>query len=164
MTPRMTSVQRDRLAGGILLLVAVLWIVGVYWTIPEVAGGARVGPRGFPLAMGVLLAGLSLFMIVGSLFGGEVADEAREVSDTSADIWALASTFGFLGGYILLLDWFGFLVGTVAATALFLVLVLKRRSPRMVAAVSLGLALTIWLVLGKAMGVYLPRGSLIDWF
>lgn len=161
--------KSDRLAGAVLLGVAVLWLVGVYWTIPAVDDGARVGPRGFPLAMGVLLAGLSLLLIVGSFATGGSADDSDDVPDTGtperrAEVWALSATFGFLAIYVVLLDWIGFLLGTVAAVAGFLVVVLKRRSPAMVASVSLGLALTIWLALGKGMGVYLPHGALIDWF
>ena len=161
--------KSDRLAGAILLGVAALWLAGVYWTIPGVDDGARVGPRGFPLAMGVLLAGLSLLLIVGSFATGGAADESVDVAEDGAperraEVWALFATFGFLAIYVVLLDWIGFLLGTVAAVAGFLVVVLKRRSPAMVASVSLGLALTIWLALGKGMGVYLPHGSLIDWF
>ena len=160
----MTQSKSDRLAGVILLAFAIIWLVGVFWTIPEVADGARVGPRGFPEAMGVLLAVLSLFLIGGSFAGGEADEEPEEKTDRGADVWALVMTFGFLAVYVVLLDLFGFLLATIASTASFLVFVLNRRSPVMVAAVSLGLALTIWLVLGKAMGVYLPRGSIVDWF
>ena len=59
---------------------------------------------------------------------------------------------------------FGFVIATVAAVAAFLVLVLDKRSPLLVAGMSLGLAFGIWLILGKAMGVYLPHGTLVDWF
>ena len=65
---------------------------------------------------------------------------------------------------MLLLDLFGFLIATAVSTAAFLIVALHKRSPKLVAAVSLGLALAIWLILGKAMGVYLPRGSLFDLF
>lgn len=160
----MTQSKSDRLTGAILLAFAIIWLVGAFWTIPEVADGARVGPRGFPVAMGVLLAALSLLMIGGSFIGGEADEEPEEKIDRGSDVWALAMTFGFLAFYVVLLDLFGFLLATIVSTASFLVFVLKRRSPRLVAAVSLGLALTIWLVLGKAMGVYLPRGSIVDWF
>jgi putative tricarboxylic transport membrane protein len=161
-----TQAKSDRLAGTILLLVAVLWIAGCFWTIPEVAGGARVGPRGFPLAMGVALAALSLALIVSSCFSAEALEgpEGAPPVNRRIEAWALVSTFGFLALYVLLLDLFGFLLATIAATALFLVGVVDKRSPKLVALVSLGLAFGVWLILGKAMGVYLPRGSIIDWF
>jgi Tripartite tricarboxylate transporter TctB family len=156
-----TYLKGDRLTGGILLLVAVIWTAGVYATIPGGSGVGQIGPRGFPLGMGVGLGLLSLMMLASR--NGDEASEPRPRVD-GAEIWALAATFGFLAAYVVLMDLFGFLIGTVAAVAPFLVLGLRKRSPKLVAAVSLGLALTIWLVLGKAMGVYLPRGSLIDWF
>jgi putative tricarboxylic transport membrane protein len=161
-----TQAKSDRLAGAILLLVAVVWIAGVFWTIPEVAGGARVGPRGFPLAMGVALAALSLALIVSSYVSTELLEAPADEPPVTRRIeaWALVSTFGFLALYVLLLDLFGFLIATIAATALFMVAVIDKRSPKLVACVSLGLAFGVWLILGKAMGVYLPRGSLIDWF
>jgi putative tricarboxylic transport membrane protein len=161
-----TQVKSDRLAGTILLLVAVLWIVGVFWTIPEVADGARVGPRGFPLAMGVLLAALSSILIVASYVSAQPLEvpPGEPPVNRRIETWALLSTFGFLALYVLLLDLFGFLIATIAATALFLVAVVDKRSPKLVACVSLGLAFGVWLILGKAMGVYLPRGSVIDWF
>jgi hypothetical protein len=159
-----TRTKSDRLAGFILLLVAGLWIAGVFWAIPGVAGSSRVGPRGFPLAMGVMLTGLSLLLILTAGRGGEPDGESRTRADIVAEIWALAATFGFLALYVVLLDLFGFLMGTAVSTAAFLVLVLRKTSPKLVAAVSLGLALAIWLILGKAMGVYLPRGSLFDLF
>ena len=161
----MTWSKSDRLAGVILLLVAVLWILGVFWTIPDVAEGTRVGPRGFPLAMGAMLAALSAVMIAGSFAAGEAGAEASAAGRFDrAEVWALVSTFGFLGGYVVLMAWFGFVVGTAAAVAAFLVFVLKKRSPQLIIGMSLGLAIGIWLILGKAMGVYLPRGSIIDWF
>jgi len=158
--------KSDRLAGAILLLVALLWIAGVVWTIPDVVGdGGRVGPRGFPLAMGVLLAVLSALMIAGSFTAADPdADSNGAGRFDRAEVWALISTFGFLGGYVALLMWFGFVIATAVSTAAFLVFVLKKRSPQLVAGVSLGLAFGIWLILGKAMGVYLPHGTIVDWF
>jgi hypothetical protein len=156
-----TPSKSDRLAGSILLLVALAWIVGCFWTIPEVAGGARVGPRGFPLAMGVMLAALAAILIAGSFAGGEVADDGDERSITRTDVWALASTFGFLAGYVVLMAWFGFLIGTIVSTASFLIVVLNKRSPVLIAGVSLGLAVGVWFILGKLMGVYLPHGTIV---
>jgi hypothetical protein len=160
-----TSSRSDRIAGVILLLVAALWIAGVYWTIPDVAGeSGRVGPRGFPIAMGVLLAALSALMIVGSFAVEADAGRDAEARIDRAEVWALVATFGFLGGYVVLMALFGFVIGTALSIAAFLVFAVKKRSPRLVVGMSLGLAVGIWLILGKAMGVYLPHGMFIDWF
>jgi Tripartite tricarboxylate transporter TctB family len=156
--------RTDRLAGGILLLLALAWIAGVYWTIPGGSGEGQIGPRGFPLGMGILLAVLSLFLIGSRNGANEEARPTRTALDRAAEIWALVATFGFLGVYVLLLDLFGFLVATIVAIAGFLVIGLDKRAPRLIAGISVGLAFGIWLILGKAMGVYLPRGSIIDWF
>lgn len=163
----MNGLQRNRVTGGILLLVAMLWTAAVYWTIPGGSDGGQIGPRGFPLAMGILLAALSLIMLLSNAAANETAEERapeRTPRERFAEIWALVATFGFLGVYVLLLDWFGFLIATTVSTAGLLVLALNKRSPFLIAAISLGLAFGIWLILGKAMGVYLPRGSIIDWF
>lgn len=168
----MSQTKSDRVAGAILLLVALVWTVGVYLTIPGGSGEGQIGPRGFPLGMGILLGILSLFLLAGSLMNGDAgapADEdsverPRSARERFAEKWSLVATFGFLGAYVLLLDLFGFLVATVAAVASFLVLGLDKRSPKLIAATSLGLGLGIWLILGRVMGVYLPRGSIIDWF
>jgi putative tricarboxylic transport membrane protein len=157
----------DRLAGGILFAVALAWTAGAYWTIPGGAGEGQIGPRGFPLTTGMLLALLSLALI-GSSYVASAADEAGEAKAPpparATEIWALVATFGFLAVNVVLLDLFGFLIATIASTAAFLVIALDKRSPRLIAAISLILAFAIWLILGKAMGVYLPRGSIIDWF
>ncbi len=162
----MTSLKSDRLAGAILLLVALLWIAGVFWTIPDVAGdGGRIGPRGFPLAMGVMLAALSVLLFAGSFAAAEAgADRDNERPFDRAEAWALVSTFGFLGGYVALLAWVGFVIATTVSTAAFLFFVFKKRSPLLVFGMPLGLAFGIWLILGKAMGVYLPHGTIVDWF
>ena len=160
----MSPSTSDRVAGTILLLFAALWIVGVFWTIPEVTDSARLGPRGFPLAMGVMLAALSAMLIAGSFATAEpTIGDSTESSVNHAELWALLSTFGFLGGYVVLMAWFGFLIATAVSIALFLIIALNKRSPALIVGMSLGLAIGIWLILGKLMGVYLPHGAAIDW-
>ncbi len=162
----MTASKSDRLAGAVLLLVALLWIAGVFWTVPDAAGDtSRVGPRGFPLAMGVMLAVLAALIIAASFAGGAASGERDDKGRFDrAELWALMATFGFLGGYVVLLAWVGFVLATVVAIAGFLFFALNKRSPQLIAGMSLGLAFGIWLILGKTMGVYLPHGSIIDWF
>ena len=160
----MSSAGRDRLAGLILLLFAVVWIIGVYQTIPDVGGDTRVGPRGFPLAMGVMLAALAAILIAGSFAAADAAGNGDGRSIDRIDVWALLSTFGFLAGYVVLMAWFGFLIGTVVSAAVFLVVVLNKRSPPLIAGVSLGLAVGVWFILGKLMGVYLPHGMILYGF
>ena len=168
----MSQTKLDRLSGGILLVVAIVWTAGVIWLIPGGDGEGQIGPRGFPLGMGILLGILSLFLIAGSVMNGEGVGASDEdtierpstARERFAERWALVATFGFLGIYMLLLDLSGFLIATVVAVAAFLTIGLGKRSPKLIAGTALGLGVGIWLILGKAMGVYLPHGSLIDWY
>ncbi|MBI4275836.1 MAG: tripartite tricarboxylate transporter TctB family protein [Rhizobiales bacterium] len=159
---------RDRLAGVVLLLFAVVWIAGVFWTIPEVSGDARVGPRGFPFWMGMGLVGLSLILIAGSFVrtNGNISlvEVTKEKADARSEVWAAASAFGFLVVYILALDWLGFIPATVLVVAAFLWFVLGKRSPLLVAGLPVGLTLGIWYIMGKLMGVYLPKSDFIPLF
>lgn len=165
---------RDQLAGAILFVIALAWIVVAYWAIPGSADAARLGARAFPVGMGIALASLSLLLIGGTLLGatqlgarhavGIAAETVEPDGETRVEYWALLATFGFLLGHLLLLTWFGFVVGTVLATAAFLWFVLKQRSPMLLVGLPLGLSFGIWFVLGKLMGVYLPRGSIVDLF
>ncbi len=160
----MLQSRRERLAGAILLAFAVVWSVGVYWTIPGDPGGFRIGPRGFPLAMGIALAVLAALLIVRGFLADPLHAETAEPPMDRGEWFALAATFGFLSCYVGLLAAIGFVMATVFSTALFMIYVLGKRSVPLVAGMSLGLGFGIWLILGKAMGVYLPRGIYFDWF
>lgn len=165
----MPAQARDRMAGAILLAIALVWTGGVFWLIPDGAAGARLSPRAFPAAMGIALAVLSLLLIGGTMVraqrGQAVAGTAVTArGEARIEMWALLATFGFLIAHLLLMIWLGFVVGTVLATAGFIWLALRQRAPLLLVGLPLGLAFGIWLVLGKLMGVYLPHGSLIDLF
>ena len=77
----MSQTKLDRLSGGILLVVAIVWTAGVIWSIPGGDGEGQIGPRGFPLGMGILLGILSLFLIAGSIMNGQ-SDAAPADEDT----------------------------------------------------------------------------------
>lgn len=157
---------RDRIAGIVLLLFAVIWIAGVFWTIPEASGGVRLGPRGFPFWMGVGLVILSLILIAGSFTDPDrdfaLSGEAVEKFDIASEVWAAASVFGFLVVYVLAMDWSGFIVATIVVIAGFLWFVLKKRSPVLLICLPFGLSLGVWYVMGKLMGVYLPKADFVS--
>ena len=165
----MQARSRDGLAGAILFLIALAWIAGVFWAVPGSEDSTRIGPRGFPLGMGIALAFLSFLLIGSTLLGGWRQHAAASVvadsrPETRVEYWALLATFGFLIGHLLLMMWFGFVIGTVLAVGVFLPIALKQRSLRLLAGLSLGLAFGIWFVLGRLMGVYLPHSSFINLF
>jgi len=162
----MTDQFRDRLVGVTLFLVALAWIAGSIYAIPDGFSGSSYGPRAFPLWLGVLLAVLSLIAIVTSLRSEQhlpsaaESDVPKEVEEPSTkdELWAAAAVFGFL---ILLLGGmrvFGFLASTVVLVAFFLWFVLGSRSVLLTVLLSIGLGAGIWYAMGRFLGVYLPAG------
>ena len=161
----MTQQGRDRLAGVVLLLFAGLWCWGVMTTIPDMGGASRVGPRGFPLALGVLLSALLVFSSWRRP-APDVVDELKADGPSfGVELWAILSTLAMLVGYTALMWAAGFLVATVVTVAAGLVLGLGKRNWLFVGAMSFGTALTIFVTFNKILGVYLPHGRWIDiWF
>ena len=72
----MSPSVRDRIAGAVLFVVSLVWIVLVYQTI-EPSQGIAAGPRAFPLFFGVVLAGLSLALLLQGFLSAGAADEAK---------------------------------------------------------------------------------------
>jgi len=165
----MTELQRDRLTAVVLLAVAVIWIAGVYWTVPPAPGETQIGPRGFPLAMGYLLALLAVLMLVSGFVSSASAPDRRPTAESHreavrAEHWAVIATFGFVLVYVLALDLIGFVFATIVAVAAFLWFMLRVRSPWLLLGLPLGLGFGIWFIMNQLMGVYLPHGSLISVF
>lgn len=162
----MTSRLPDIILSTILLVVSALWCWGVVATIPGAEDASRLGARGFPLGLGLLLGGLSLIILLQSLKPGTVerSGEETETVDISrrVEVWAIAATVGLLVGYAALLEYTGFMIATalVVATAVGPVLGIWR--PKLILGMSVGLSLGIYLVFGKLLGVYLPYGKLIN--
>lgn len=164
----MNNALGDRLLGLALLVFAVAWTVIVVETIPSGSSGP-VGPRGFPLGLGVLLAGLSGLLILGSFTRDADPDATPETDEPQpksltlgVEVWAVASTVGLLVVYTLLLSYTGFIIGTALTVAAGLLLVLKTPGWRLLLGMSLGMSLGIYLIFGKLLGVYLPHGSWVD--
>lgn len=161
----MSDAASDRLTGAILLLFAGAWIAFVLATFPEVTNGPT-GARTYPLASGVLLALLSAMLIAGSFLRRDrpAADGKPAAGIDAIERRGIAATFGFLVVYLALLNYVGFILATVIALAGFLYLMLGKRSPWLLIGYPAGFAFGIWFLLGKVMGVYLPRGELINLF
>lgn len=160
----MSAQLPDRVTGAVLFGIALAWIAASRTAIPEGFSGSYFGPRTFPLWLGILLAALAAFLFLGSFQrkaeepGG--GDAAAEEGELGSELWGLAAAIGFLLVYFLLMGWLGFLAGTVITVAAFLWFVLGKRSPTLVIAMPIALAVGIWLLMGKFMGLYLPPGSL----
>ena len=156
----MTSRRRDLLLGGVFLVCALLWCWGVTVSVPTVGDEARLGPRGFPMAAGVLLGLLGLLQVATSFVGAE--PPAKPGSRFQRHFIAALEAIGFLVLYALLLEFFGFLIATTAMIGLGVTIVVKERNHWVVLGMSIGLPLAIYLVLGKFLGVYFPVGRLLN--
>jgi putative tricarboxylic transport membrane protein len=163
----MTTQGTDRLAGSILLVFAGLWCWGVVAMIPDI-GAAPVGPRGFPLGLGLLLAALSALLVISSFIGPRsqpVEKPSAQAGQFWDELWAVSSTLAILVGYGVLMYATGFIIATVITVVASLVLVLGKRSWRLVGGLSLGTAFGGYIVFNKILGVYLPHGRWLDfWF
>lgn len=158
--------RRDRVVGLVLFVFAGAWCGLAYATIPPGFGAAAIGPRDFPLAIGLLLAALSALLVASSFLPEPLtaAAERREELPLGAELWAAGSTVVLIVAYALLMQWFGFLVATITVVAVALRLVLGVRSPALLIAMPLGLGFGLFLVMGRLMEIYLPRGTLIQPF
>lgn len=162
----MTVRQTDLLLGAVLVVVAALWCIGVVATIPALDDGSRLGARGFPLGLGILLGCLGSFILIKGLNNGHSDTEAstaeRIVTPLSVEVWAIFATVGLLAGYNLLMEYTGFVIATFLISAIAVGPVLGLWKPKLIAGMSLGLSIGIYLIFGKLLGVYLPYGKLIN--
>jgi hypothetical protein len=158
----MTSIFRDRLLFITLFVVGVAWVVASEVTIPTGYSGSHITPRSFPTVLGILLALLAVIGLVGveRKHRRERCVETIDRGALALEVWAALATFGFLILYFVALYVLGFTIATILAIAVFLVVVLKERSPVAVIAMSLGLGLGLHLLMGSLLGVYLPSGLL----
>jgi putative tricarboxylic transport membrane protein len=161
----MTRAAVDRITGLALIAVAVLWCWAVIVTVPAADDPGRLGPRGFPFGLGVLLAllGAGLLVPARAAAGDGDADDGSGGRAMRAEVWAVVTSLALIVGYALAMEQVGFLIATagIVAAALTLVLGLWRR-PGLIIGLSVGMSLGVYLVFGKLLGVYLPHGQLID--
>lgn len=162
----MTSRRSDIILSTILLMVSALWCWGVVTTIPGAEDGSRLGARGFPLGLGLLLGGLSLIILLQSFRPASAdnvdGDTAPPDISRGAEVWAIAATVGLLVGYAALLEYTGFMIATALVVAAAVGPVLGIWRPKLILGMSVGLSLGIYLIFGKLLGVYLPYGKLIN--
>lgn len=155
----MTESLRTRIAGSALFAVALVWIVLVYQTI-EPSQGTTAGARAFPLFFGIVLAGLSLALLIQG-FRPSAADETEFSVAPPKEAPAAIATVGAIVVYGFLLEPLGFIPTTALVVTALMILVLRTRSPLMIASMAIGLSLGCYLVFGKLLGTYLPPGTLI---
>jgi hypothetical protein len=161
----MNAAWSDRLAGLALLAIAVSWSGLVYWTIPAGDGG-YIGPRAFPLFLGLILTGLSAAMLFRAFLPktGKPTEpgENAHISITGLEVRLAGGVFLVIIGYGFLLEKLGFVLATPIMITATLVGVLGLRRPLLIAAIAAGVTIGCWAIFGKLLGVYLPHGSWVS--
>ncbi|HEY9058048.1 MAG TPA: tripartite tricarboxylate transporter TctB family protein [Aurantimonas sp.] len=169
----MSEKMRDVVTGTLLLVLASVWMLIVWRTIPPGTGGGDVGPRAFPLLLGAFLALFSLWLTVaalrkrgdsaGALEADVSADDARaEKQGGGGDLAAPILTVAHLLAYGFLMQRIGFVLATFVVVASIMLFCTSDRSPLRIGAMSLGVTFACWLIFGKILGVYLATGSWIN--
>lgn len=171
----MTARTRDIVTGVILLALSIAWTSAVLLTIPPGTGGGDVGPRAFPLWLGVFLGAMSLLMVLRALPARNAPPAPRRTEEARPDgpagdvkaerrqeVWYIALTFGLLVLYGLALPLIGFNLSTVAIVLLALWLCVRERSVKILAGMTVGIPLTVWLIFGKILQIPLATGSWIN--
>lgn len=162
--------RQDLIAGSVLLLLAITWTVTVWLTVPV---GYGVGPRAFPLWLGLALVVLSALLLLKGLFGGykPLAADAHAGADDLEAILPLRKRLGLVAtvcGVIVAYGWMmprlGFVLATGITVAVTLVGPLGERRPLLVAGMAVGIAVGTWLAFGKLLGAYMPSGSWLSIF
>lgn len=160
----MRAARRDRLVGSLLLAFAAAWTATVYLTVP--AGfGDSLGPRAFPLYLGVALVVLSGLMLLGTFRQTGVADETDEQTAKSTartDLKTAGSVFAIIVAYGFLMQKTGFVIATLIIVAAAMGLVLGIRRPVPIALMAVGIAFGCWLIFGEILGAYLPPGTWVS--
>lgn len=158
----------DRKTGIVLILVALIWLWASISSI-EIPVGSADGPNSqtFPLLFGGLLGvcGLLLFIQASiDIKHEESASEQKAMSRQEMQTqWQCVTLMaGSLALYSLLMNWIGFFASTVAIIVLVLTCALKIFDKKLILALPIGIAIGVYLVFGKLLGVHLPVGQLIN--
>jgi hypothetical protein len=92
--------HRDRVVGLVLFAFAVAWCVIAYVTIPPGFGAAAVGPRDFPIAVGLVRALLSAMLFAFSFLPDQAAPapppEDADSAGIGVEAWAVGWTVGLV--------------------------------------------------------------------
>ncbi|SIO48446.1 Tripartite tricarboxylate transporter TctB family protein [Rhodovulum sp. ES.010] len=161
--------RQDVIAGSVLLLFAVAWTVAVWLSVPP--GFDGVGPRAFPLWLGVGLGVLSALLLAKGLRGAYPPDEVADPDErpaapvsTGLRLGLVVAVCAIIAGFGFLMQKIGFVPATVLTVAATLVFVLGERRPLVVGGMAFGIAFGAWLAFGKLLGAYMPPGTWISLF
>lgn len=158
----MTDSKRDLIVGCTLLLLSVLWSTIVYQTIPPGEGEGDVGPRAFPLVIGIALGVFALLMLLRQFRGSSETAAVTEEASDPISFGAPLLTLLHIGLYGFLMTRIGFVLATFLVVTMVMLICVRERSPLRVAIASFGITFGCWLLFGKVLGVYLATGTWIN--
>jgi len=143
----------DRIFAGCMALLAIAYLWGTF-QIREIAIGGPVGPRAFPMMLGVaLLIGAGLLLLETLARG-----DRPEKLDLPA-LLSIAGTLAWLVCYIAVFEWLGYLI----ATTIFLTVLMAFLHPRhWVANIMLAVLFSAgsYALFDKVLGAKLATGLL----
>lgn len=164
----MTNTGKEYVLSFVLFAVGIVWVALVWSTIPPAFDEGTVGPRAFPLALGLILLGLTALLFfftatrrqrrpnIATPSGAEVPDSRKIEWLPALVLTAEICVYGYL------LDKIGFLLATPLMVLAVMLLNLRIRSPRRLLGMSLGLTIGCWLIFQKVLGIYLATGTWIN--
>lgn len=143
---------RDFLGGALLIALGIF--VAVYASMHyRVGEPARMGPGFFPVALGCILAGLGLIVLLLSF---RISAYAWEVSPIA---WrSLVAILASVAVFSVLVDRYGLVPATVALTFIAALAELKFRWRRTLL-LAVSLALLSWLIFAVGLQMSLPAFS-----
>lgn len=164
----MTDSKRDLIVGCVLLLISAVWSTTVYQTIPTGAGEGDVGPRAFPLVVGLALGVFALVLVFRQIRPDDPANTNTNTNtgtNTVSEPTSLAGpllTLAHIVGYGFLMTRVGFVIATFVTVLSVMLICVRERSPLRIGIASFGITLGCWLLFAKVLGVYLATGSWIN--
>lgn len=158
------SERRSYIVVGLLLCLAAAVVLVNARSFPATPITTDIGASAFPSVYGWLLILLSVILIAKQFSGSSIKqllDFSSREAFSFADYQGPLSAVLLCVGYIVAMEYFGYL----AATLVFMVLIMKiagvkRWSINLLLAVVL--SITLYLLFSLALNVPLPEGSLLE--
>jgi len=148
--------RAEQVTGSVLFIFSLVLMEGSRRLPPSATFGPGAGF--LPFWLGALMAVLSILLLVKatSQRGGS---PGRSLMPSRQALAQVGMTIGSLAGYILLLEWLGFLLATGGLTALLLGVVERERWFATVLVALLN-AVGLYMIFQVLLGVNLPRNPL----
>ncbi|MDH5531790.1 MAG: tripartite tricarboxylate transporter TctB family protein [Paracoccaceae bacterium] len=159
------SRKSDIAFGGFFVAFGFAWIAGVVRTIPPGTGGGDIGPRAFPLMLGILLVLLSAGWVIGRIVSPTEEAGTAEIlppGHRRQTVVNVSLTLGMLLLYGWLMTQVGFTIATFCTILLTVLVILRDRRPLVVIGMALGVTFAIWLIFEAILGIPLANGRWLN--